>query len=256
MFNERPMKKIILNYLPNSFREMLRKAYYFFTVSIDPSMVDDLAEYYHISRADTLRLLRSAAQLDADFWNLMRPKTEEEIKRYYAINPFYVFDLVFWHATQKQRARRARFTELAAGQVLDYGGGVGDLCMMVAMKGLQVEYADIPGNIFNFARWQFEKYGCKIPMTNLLEKDILGKYGTMFCIDVIEHVLNPKEVLEKLVSHLEPGGLLFINNLDVQASDDSPMHFELGFDAEAYLHNLGMEKQNELFLWKKINPSS
>ena len=47
-------------------------------------------------------------------------------------------------------------------RVLDFGAGVGELCLLLTELGCKVTYWYLPGEISKFAIWRFKKYNAKI----------------------------------------------------------------------------------------------
>ena len=238
--------------LPWPIKKYLGPIYHKWDIKIDKEIIIFLKNYYNLSEKEVLRLLRSGGQLSADFWFCSNPRTGLETVKFYEDNPFYAFNLIFWHGTRYQRNLRDRFIKLAKGKVLDYGGGVGDLCLKIRKNGLSVDYADLQGKMFDFASKFFKENNLYINMINLSKNKISGKYDTIFCVDVIEHVVNPKDTLKELVSHLNTNGQLIITALESNISNEAPMHFEIKFNPEEYLNLLGIKKLKEPFLWIKI----
>ncbi|OGZ72554.1 MAG: hypothetical protein A2908_01635 [Candidatus Staskawiczbacteria bacterium RIFCSPLOWO2_01_FULL_38_12b] len=237
--------------IPEFIKKPFRWIWHQWNIKLEEDLIRYLMEYFSINRKVTMRLLKSGGLLSADLWYALNPKTTEEIKSFYQETPFYVFNLIFWHATREQRVLRSEIIGLAKGKVLDYGGAVGDMCMMAADKKLEVDYADLPGRTFNFAKWLFKKKGYNILMIDLSLDKISQKYDTIFCIDVIEHVICPKELLKDFVDHLHNNGQLMITELDPTIHEGVPFHFELGFNGEEYLKSLGMVKTDKSYLWIK-----
>lgn len=237
--------------LPMPIKKRLGLFYDFLYTKIDEDMIKNLQEYYGLSRKEILHLLRSSGRLSTDFWRCLNPKTEKDVKNFYEENPFYVFELIFWHSTGYQRNLRQKFIAMLNGRVLDYGGGVGDLCIEIAKKGFEVDYADLQGRTFEFAKWLFSKKGRNIGIINLSAEKIYKKYDTILCIDVIEHVKDPKLLLKDFVDRLSDGGRLIITALHPDVSEEKPMHFEIKFDPENYLNSLGMVRNKDSFLWIK-----
>lgn len=239
--------------LPQPIKKRLGHFYDIFFTKIDKEVVKNLQEYYGLSRKNILHLLRLSGTLSVDFWRCLNPKNDEDVKMYYEENPFYIFELIFWHSTGYQRKLRQKFITKIQGMVLDYGGGVGDLCIEIAKKGFKVDYADLPGRTFEFAKWLFSKKGYNIEMINLNKEKLSKKYDTILCIDVIEHVKNPELLLKNFIEHLSDNGRLIITALHPDVSEEKPMHFEMKFNPEKYLNSLGMAKANEDFFWVKIS---
>lgn len=239
--------------IPEFIKKRVRWIYHKFSMKLEEETIKDLMEYYSLDRKKVMHLLESSGRLSTDFWYCLNPKTVEDIRNVYIEDPFYVFNLTIWHATNVQIKQRKRMLELAKGRVLDYGAGVGDMCIMAKKKKLEVDYANLRGRVFDFAKWLFNKKGYDIPMIELSSSGISKNYDTIFCIDVIEHVTDPKELLKNFVNHLNNGGYLMITSLDPITGEDIPMHFSFDFDPEKYLESLGMIKSEDSFLWIKKN---
>ncbi len=246
--------KIILKIgkkLPKFIKKPLSFIYDKWNFKVDKGMVNNLAEYSNLGEKEVIWLLMSAERLNGDLWHILNPKTKEEIEQFYSTCPFYVFELAFWHMKRYQKQFREDVINLAKGNILDFGGGIGDLSIELTKKGFSCDYADVYGVIFEFARWLFRKQGCEIEMINLSKDNLSKKYDTIFCIDMIEHVIEQKQVLENLVTHLNPKGRLIITNLNATVLARHPMHFPMKFDGEKYLGSLGLSKSERPWLWTK-----
>jgi 2-polyprenyl-3-methyl-5-hydroxy-6-metoxy-1,4-benzoquinol methylase len=90
--------------------------------------------------------------------------------------------LIYWHTRPSQRRFRKEVVRIARGDCLDYGAGVGDLCIELRRKGYNVTYADVGGKTFEFAKWLFERKNVNIPMINLSKQDLEDKYDTIICM--------------------------------------------------------------------------
>ena len=237
--------------MPEFLKKPFRWLYHLWNINLEKNLIRDLMDYFSIDRKKVMHLLKSGGDLSADMWRATNPKTEDAIKHFYQENPFYVFNLIFWHATREQRALRLQMLDLAKGKVLDFGGAVGDMSAMAADKNLEVDYADLPGRTFDFAAWFFKKRGYQIAMIDLSREEISKNYDTIFCIDVIEHTTNPKDILKSFVDHLNINGQLMITELIPTIHEGVPFHFEMGFDGRKYLESLGMVKGDKPYLWIK-----
>jgi hypothetical protein len=119
---------------------------------LDLKLVRDLIQFYNAKFQHTgwrlryweaMCLLKLAKRTSADLWNLLDPKTNLEIQNFYRIVPYYPFDCANWHMEYGVRRFRKLVLRQCTGKVLDYGGGIGILCMQLAQKGLKVDYADV-----------------------------------------------------------------------------------------------------------------
>ncbi len=218
-------------------------------IFLDRKVVDLLSAYYQLSKREIIWLLKNGGRINNDFWLMQSPKTNEEKKRFYEITPFYIFELSLWHMTLYQKKFRKTVLEISRGNVLDFGGGIGDVSILLAKNGFNVEYADVSGNTYNYARWAFTNANLSVKMTNLSESKVSGKYDTIICIDVIEHLPNAKEVFENLASMLNAGGTFIVTNLHTEEfSKYHPMHEKIDLDGDDYLRSLNLFKTEKPWL--------
>jgi len=223
-------------------------------IVLDKKIVRMLSEYCKLTAEEVICMFKLAIKLDAYLWNVLNPKTKEEIENFYKITSFNIFTLAYWHMSRYQRRFRKRVLNLCNGDVLDFGGGIGDMCIELKKKGIKnVTYADVGGKNFEFAAYMFRKNNHKIPMINLSKEKVDGRYDTILCIDVIEHLTNPKETLKEMVDRLNKNGILVITGLDCRGkSETHPWHFRGEPDVERYLNSIGMMKSKDIeILWTK-----
>ena len=253
------------NHLPKHIRIPLARLYQKWNARtvLNKEMIEDLTEFYNksfvnseykLSYEEAINLCKVAVRINADLWYILNPKTEEEIKKFYEIVPYYPFELAYWHMKRWQKKFRECVVSLSSGNVLDYGGGVGDLCIELAKTGLNVSYGDVQGKNWEFAKWLFEKKGYNIKMIDLgngvIPKNMM--FDTIISIDTIEHVPNPEVALEDIATHLKNDGKLVITALNCPGTtEDNPMHLTMEFDAEEYLNSLGIFKTDLDWLWTK-----
>lgn len=262
------MIKRIYGHMPESIKEPLLSAYarYNSKVILDKKLINDLVEFsnqnyawFHLNFDEVVWLGRLGNKLNENLWNILNPTTEEEINNFYRILPYYIYRLSYWHMERGQRKFREKVVEYSFGDVLDYGGGPGDLSVKLAEKGLNVTYADVQGITMDFARWLFERRGYKNKIGVLdVEKEggkiWMKEYDTIICIDAIEHIPHPEIVLERMAKHLRNNGRLIITQLKSSGHvEDAPMHFEVNFnESEKLLNSLGVFNSGVCeWLWVK-----
>jgi 2-polyprenyl-3-methyl-5-hydroxy-6-metoxy-1,4-benzoquinol methylase len=264
------MIKPIVSLLPESIRDVLRPLYKKLTraekVRIDKRLLQYLVDFYNINNEykltldDAVCLCKLGKRLMADWWSVIDPISDEEVRKFYQTCPYSLFELIYAHGNLGFRSFRDEVAEIAEGDVLDYGGGDGSLSMRLREKGLRVTYVDIPSISKDFASWVFRKRGMDIDVLDALEDSeiIWGRqYDTVLSIEVIEHVTNPTDLLEKLANSLRNRGKLIITRLSCPGpTAEWPMHFRLPIDGEAFLSSCGLVKEENAFdgdrsLWVK-----
>jgi 2-polyprenyl-3-methyl-5-hydroxy-6-metoxy-1,4-benzoquinol methylase len=92
------------------------------------------------------------------------------------------------------------------GRMLDLGCGTGHFLHAAQAQGFTgcgIEPADVP------ARYAADRMGVEIMQANLYTADLPeGKFDVITAWDVIEHVSDPKGMLENCYRWLKPGGIL------------------------------------------------
>lgn len=205
-------------------------------------------------RQDGIMMLKISFRFANDLWRLQNPSNDAEILEFYKIVPWYIFDIARTHMLRGDRRFKKRVVNECEGSVLDYGGGIGDLSAKLAERGHTVTYLDVESKNREFAKWYFKKKGLNIK-TLVAERqlELPDCYDTIICLEVIEHLTNPKEALLMMVRHLKKEGKLIITQLDCEGSTESnPMHFKINFDAELLLKSQGLYKSSHYpWLWIK-----
>ena len=240
--------------LPKPVRESLRWLYHKWKLRVkwNRSLIKNLAEYFVLSEKEVVFYLKAGVELNAHLWKVLHPRNKEEIEQFYSFTPYYIFELAHWHMQKYQRDFRKEVISHTYGNTLDYGAGIGDLCIELAKKGLSVTYTDVGSRTFEFAKWLFKKHNLSIKMIDVNKESLTQQYDTIICIDVIEHVFDPRELLKDITSHIKKEGHLIITNLNVEeVLENYPMHFKVEFGAEEYLRFLGFYRKEFPWLWIK-----
>jgi len=119
--------------------------------------------------------------------------------------------------------------------VLDFGGGPGELSLLLHDIGCEVTYSDLPRVISDFARWRFEKHGASIRIvySRIYGIALPGNEFDLIVSDaVIEHL--KREYLENFIKEfakaLKEEGYLYLL-WDPTYTKEYPYHI-LGLKAE------------------------
>jgi len=161
-----------------------------------------------------------------------------DLESYYKNSLTIAQDLAKWHDESfRLKAWYSIYLNSAHGKVLDYGAGIGSLCIYLAQTGLDVHYFDVCKQCIDFAKWRFKKHNVKVKVIDRLDND----YHTIFMIDVIGHLSKPDEVLADLVKRLCLGGTFILTN-DAVESIEHRQHRALTFDLTELMADLGMRQ--------------
>jgi 2-polyprenyl-6-hydroxyphenyl methylase/3-demethylubiquinone-9 3-methyltransferase len=108
--------------------------------------------------------------------------------------------------------------KLAGHRVLDVGCGGGILTESMAANGAQVTGIDIAGKALRVARLHLLESGLDV---NYLESTVeqhaatgVQPYDVVTCMEMIEHVPDPAEVVRSIACLVKPGGDVFFSTVN------------------------------------------
>ncbi|MFU8803281.1 MAG: class I SAM-dependent methyltransferase [Bradymonadaceae bacterium] len=95
------------------------------------------------------------------------------------------------------------------GRVLEIGACRGDFLHQMALRGWEVDGIEPAAKDVEVAR---ERYGLSLRHEFFTpEMKGEGNYDVVICWDVLEHCRFPEQIMSSMLSHLRPGGLLFLS---------------------------------------------
>src|SRR3989339_217727 len=115
----------------------------------------------------------------------------------YGLNPWHYYPL------------RKYFSR--GDKVLEYGAGIAPIVTGLINDGLDhfdFTIADIQQFTYHYAKFRLKQFGvtCIDIDPAILPPLPHDDYNIIFCMTVLEHVQNPKEIVDHLTTHLKPGG--------------------------------------------------
>ena len=146
------------------------------------------------------------------------------------VNPRLRGDLIFSGYTEgddptyvsqlgaRERTFAAAFAEIEAaaggpGTLLDIGTAAGAFVAAAAARGWRAEGCE-PNKWL--AEWGARHYGITIRQGSVFDQPYEeGRFDVVTLWDVIEHTLNPREMLDRCRLLLKPGGVLVVNYPDI-----------------------------------------
>lgn len=152
-----------------------------------------------IENAD-LKELSKFSRLAYSWWD-----TNGEMKLLHTINPFRLS----WIREN---------IELAGKKILDVGCGGGILAESLALAGATVKGVDLSDAALHVAKLHGLESGVavayeKISVENLAEQEA-GQYDGIVCMEMLEHVPDPRSIIAACVRLLKPTGIVFFSTIN------------------------------------------
>ncbi len=204
--------------------------------------INDLIEWSGESREEVVRKMCDDCHIELKKeWDKIKIKNEANITKFYSKTIWYIYDLTRYNIEYKYmdriKALRSKFT---GKKILDFGGGIGTVSIALALNGNEVDYYDIYGKTWEYAKWRFDKYKVNVNMFTEKMFDKLGKYDAIIFYDVLEHIPYEKVkwILLKLIKeHIKEETEFIIatpsRNLDHPEIETT--HITDGRDVDAFL---------------------
>ncbi|MFM7236488.1 MAG: class I SAM-dependent methyltransferase [Cyanobium sp.] len=163
------------------------------------------------------RLPSSNAELAALHPGAFDPHTVESFYED-TVGDAHLLELAGWHlGSAAYIADTLRLQEqMVRGQVLDFGGGIGTHALAAAALP-QVEkvwFVDLNPRNRAFVSWRATALGLADRISchrDLLDAGLPGRFDTIVCLDVLEHLRDPAGQLEVFAERLSGQGLALLN---------------------------------------------
>jgi 2-polyprenyl-3-methyl-5-hydroxy-6-metoxy-1,4-benzoquinol methylase len=226
-------------FITRSLRDRSRSIGYRYRVG--DTVIEDFAEFSGIPIEIVADRVAHCNHINAEEWRALNVGSlSEPAAKFYESSQNYIFDTLSANprpeaVIEKLNRFNTRIMEAIRThpgmRFFEFGGGVGVFCEIVAGIGKKVYYMELPGTVFDFARWRFKKHGLEISTIQAKGDNIQvpGKYDIVYTDAVIEHLphLLQIEATKAIGQAVDAGGLL-IFLVDLSGPNaDNPMHYEV-----------------------------
>lgn len=137
-------------------------------------VVHDYCKFSGLDFEEVTKLISKGSELARDEWNqIVKTGSDEEIFQFYTQSKYYIYETLQPYLEPDKYKKDINYLKIlefakkilkekGRCKVLDFGGGIGELCILLAKAGCETTYSDLPGAIAKFAEWRFNKYGVHV----------------------------------------------------------------------------------------------
>lgn len=155
--------------------------------------------------------------------NLLRDEWEKLGHKIYSESEVYLFDIWKHNTSQRFKGFSAPLMNIHDRKILDFGGGLGTLAMILSEKN-KVYYYDVPGIISDFAKFRFNKHGSEVKVVENLD-DYHNYFDIVLALEVMEHVQDLDLEISRISNAIQDYGSFYFKN-SFCALDVYPCHYD------------------------------
>lgn len=214
--------------------------------------VEDIMAFTNTTREQVRDRMKKGSEPLKDEWNGWEkkgPMTEDRIQAFYKQTTNYIYELGEWHLfVPDKRASDLQLVEdmkkLKPKNILDFGGGVGLMAVLLARAGFDVTLADLDGTSLDFAAFRAKRHSIplKIWKSDVDKAAPDTKYDVILALDVLEHL--PKNVLNSVVDRLvalKHDKTVIVISAPFGRTAVHPMHLDADENTKAQIKRLQTE---------------
>ena len=190
------------------------------------SLAFELSKYLNIDIKTAKTRMEESLKSSEEFMLKNFPKilNKEKVLNYYnskgkTLKNIDLYSACHWHSLVRDSwalhtiaglHHAMRFAE--GKKVLEFGHGIGSSGIVFSKSGFDLTMGDVSPHLAEFVKFRFDLRNLKAKLTNLITDEIPeNEFDIIVSFDVIEHIPDPTEELEKLHRALKKGGLLIMN---------------------------------------------
>jgi 2-polyprenyl-3-methyl-5-hydroxy-6-metoxy-1,4-benzoquinol methylase len=169
------------------------------------------------------------------------PAWPEDVERLYAHDMQEIWDPSLAPQIWTQyHSQLDLYLSLVASQppqrILDVGCAQATLALLLAERGHDVTAVDVRPQFLAYARTRHERGAIRFVCADVLDLDLEQRFDVIFANQILEHVVRPVALVERLRRHLAPGGRVIATTPNGRYVRNSlPSFRELG-DPERHAH--------------------
>lgn len=230
-------------------------------------VIEDFAKFSGLPLEVVADRVANCSRINANDWHALAASSlSDRAAKFYESSQNYIFDTLSANPRpeaiiEKLNRFNPRLMEAIRAhpgkRFLEFGGGIGVFCEIMARMGKDVHYLELPGVVFDFAQWRFKKDGLKVTAIEAKADSVQvpGKYDIVFSDAVIEHLPAALQVeaIKAIGQAVDAGGLLVLL-IDLSGpTEKEPMHFNVDIgELHDHLQAAGLRCDEGLRLSRSI----
>lgn len=141
---------------------------------------------------------------------------EEALLRFYRETESYIWELMAANNQIQTLYSYAvtldKLEKLGCHEFVDYGAGIGTFVLAGVRRGLGVRHLELNSKTMEFARWRYARRGIKLACEEISGRhDDVPESPAIVCLEVVEHVFRPLELLDAFTRAVPKDGLLVVS---------------------------------------------
>jgi SAM-dependent methyltransferase len=156
----------------------------------------------------------------------------DKLSEFYSQTDAFLYELILWNFNKRKRRMRRRigkYLDRNIGQnlkILTVGDGLGVDSVYLTRAGHRVTYFETSAYTLAFAKMLFADYAKDVSVLdnpNLIPKN---SFDVVICLDVLEHVPDPPELIKDITGYLKQNGHLIVHAPFYQIHPNTPTHLK------------------------------
>lgn len=149
--------------------------------------------------------------------NLTPHVWQDAYAEFYQKTDAFLFETLVWNRNPVKIQMRQWIGEYlrrdAAGpqRILTFGDGLGIDSLYLTLAGHEVDSFEVSEQCIRFARTLGHRMGTALSIIERQDAIVRESYDVVVCLDVLEHVPEPGNLVEQLAGYLKPGGRLIVH---------------------------------------------